>query len=124
MWKSIARTQLVLICVLSIAVVVSASQNLACNSAAAPIFSQVEQTVLSDIEAGKTDAQIEQDVASLLGEQLFDAGAVTEEVVVVVQDAVAVLIDLGVIPPQFAPFATALHQRESEKVAAKKGVSK
>jgi hypothetical protein len=95
-----------------------------CNSAAVPIFSQVEQTVLSDIEAGKTDAQIEQDVAALLGEQLFDAGAVTEEVVVVVQDAVAVLIDLGVIPPQFAPFATALHQRESEKVAAKKGVSK
>jgi hypothetical protein len=114
---------------LAVAVICSAAAAVsltqpACNSAAAPIFSQVEQTVLSDIEAGKTDAQIEQDVAALLGEQLFDAGAVTEEVVVVVQDAVAVLIDLGVIPPQFGPFAAALHQRESERAAAMKGASR
>jgi hypothetical protein len=82
----------------------------ACTPAQSAILSSVEQTVLNDIVAGKTRIQIELDVASLL------AGQPGVDVLTVLNDALAVLIDLGVVPPSFLTQTKAMHAELTKAV--------
>lgn len=91
-----------------------------CTGAAAPVFSAVEQVVLDDLNAGKTVAQIEVDVARVLGNAVADGGGgVAVDIVTVVQDAVALLIDAGVVPESVVPYAKTVLGSERAKLAAR-----
>ena len=85
----------------------------ACTPAQAAVLSHIEQVVLNDLTAGKTASQIEADVAVLL------AGQPGADVVMIVNDAIALLIDLGVIPPGVIPQAMAVHAEMKAKLAAR-----
>jgi hypothetical protein len=83
-----------------------------CSPAAQALEQRVEQTVATDLANGVALPQIEQDVAKVL------AGQVGVDVVVVVQDAIAFLIDMGIIPASVQPYAhTVLGQAQAEHAA-------
>jgi hypothetical protein len=66
------------------------------------VEAKVEQTVLADIVAGKTLQQIEADVAQLV------AGQPGADAVIITNDILAFLVDIGVIPPNVLPQAKAM----------------
>jgi hypothetical protein len=63
---------------------------------------QIENTILADLAAGKTLQQIEADVGKIV------AGQPGVDVVVIVNDALQLLIDLGVIPTNELPQAKSM----------------
>lgn len=77
------------------------------------VLATVEQVVIADLVAGKTLAQVEQDVARALG------GSPAADVTMVVQDVLAVLIDTGVLPPSLLPLAS--QYRAIEAMTARMG---
>jgi uncharacterized protein YcfL len=85
-----------------------------CTPAQQAEATQIENTVLADLAAGKTLEQIEADVSKLVAGQ---AGA---DVVVIVNDALTLLEDLGVIPqgalPQAKVMSTTLHTQIALRV--------
>ena len=84
----------------------------ACN-ANSPNLSQIEGIVLTDLESGKTLEQTEADVASLY------AGQPGADVVAIVNDAIALLIDAGVLPAQWVPKAVEWHTAETSKITSR-----
>lgn len=82
-----------------------------CSLASAPIFGKLEQIILADILANKTDTEIEFDVATVLG--LTDAGTIESEVVAVIMDVTQMLIDAHLVPGHILGETQALHSRES-----------
>lgn len=81
--------------------VVAADVPASCTPAQQAEYTQIEQTVLADLQAGKTLAQIEQDVGQLV------AGQPGADVAEILNDALTLLIDLGVIPANILPTAKA-----------------
>lgn len=84
-----------------LAAAVLALHLVACKPGVFPSLSQIEQVVLTDLEAGKNLEQIEADVKAIT-----PAGA---DVVTLVDDALIVLSDLGVIPSANLASAQAMH---------------
>ena len=87
-------------------VVALVSTQTACTKTTFPTITTIEQTVLSDIQAGKGPAQIDSDVCADLG------GSSTTDVVcagvtTLVLDAIDLLEVAGLIPPGILPFAQA-----------------
>lgn len=76
-----------------------------CSPAIQAEAKSIEQLVLTDLAAGKTDVQIEADIANLL------VGQVGVDAVVLLNDALQLLIDAGVIPPDL--MANALSMKAS-----------
>jgi hypothetical protein len=74
----------------------------ACTPAQQALEAKVEQMILNDLAAGKTATQIEADIGQLV------AGQPGADAVVILNDALAFLIDIGVIPPGFIPQAQAM----------------
>jgi hypothetical protein len=83
-----------------------------CTPAQQAVETKVEQTILADLAAGKNLAQIETDVATLL------AGQPGADAVIVVNDVLAMLIDLGVIPHGLLPQAKAMLEQSRMNAAA------
>lgn len=79
----------------------------------APKLSQVEQTVLDDLAMGKSAEEIERDVAQDL------AGQPGADATKLVQDAIALLEDLGVIPPNVLGHAQDVARAEKMKIEAR-----
>lgn len=86
---------------------------MACNSPVFPVVSKVVQTVVADITAGDTAEQVEADVARYL------AGQPGVDIVVIVNDAIAIAIDLGLIPAGVLPQARAMLATEHAKLATR-----
>jgi hypothetical protein len=63
---------------------------------------RIEQTVLADIVAGKSRQQIEADVATII------AGQPGADIAAIVDAALVLLVDVGVIPPNVLPTAVAM----------------
>jgi hypothetical protein len=83
-----------------------------CKPGALPSFATIEQTVLNDIKiVGETAEKIEADIAPFL--------APGSDVVVILDDALILLSDLGLIPSPNLPAAQAMHV----KLAAQRGVA-
>lgn len=90
-----------------------------------PQLDKVEQIVLAGVLAGEGAEQIEKDVAAFL------AGKAGVDIVVVVNDAIGILIDMGIIPagviPQMPSVSYAAHAasiRDTERAKLKaKGVT-
>lgn len=80
----------------TISVAVVALTLVGCGQPLFPTLSAIEQTVASDLAAGKNDAQIASDVCADLGGS-SSTDAVCANVEVLVQDAIALLIDAGVL---------------------------
>lgn len=78
-----------------------------------PELDKVEATIQQDLTAGKTPTQIEEDVA-----QIF-AGQVGVDVVKIVNAAVTLLIDAGVLPAGVIPQAHTLQASMQAKLAAR-----
>lgn len=78
----------------------------ACTPAQQAEWSQIEQTVLSDLAAGKTREQILADVGSIV------AGRPGADVAIILDDALEFLIDAGVIPADVLRAATKMHAEE------------
>lgn len=89
-----------------------------CTPAQQAVFSTVEQKVLDDVVAGKTLTQIETDVATLL------VGTPGTDVVLIVNEALTLLVDIGAIPPSYLPQAKVLLAESSLKAAAHRQVTK
>jgi hypothetical protein len=70
-----------------------------CTPAQSATWTKVEEIVLADIQAGKSEPQIEQDVAQVL------AGQPGVDAVIVLNDVLTFLIDTGTIPPNWLPRA-------------------
>ena len=70
-----------------------------CTPAQGANVENIPALVLADLAQGKTVPQIEADVAKLLAGQL---GADAD---VIVEDAIVLLVDAGVIPASVLPFA-------------------
>lgn len=85
----------------------------ACTPAQTAVLSNIEQRVLSDLEAGDGLPQIEGDVQAIVVAQ----GGAAAVVVEVTDAALALLADLGLIPPGLLPTATAYRTQ----LAAAKG---
>lgn len=83
-------------------------------AAAFPELDAIEKTVLADVEAGKTAEQIEADVAKIV------AGQAGVDIVILVNDALAFLIDAGLVPSNWVPQAKALAATETGKISARK----
>lgn len=66
---------------------------------------EVETTILADIAAGKSFPQIQEDVARVV------AGQPGVDVVVIFDEAISLLIDLGKIPPRFLTQAKLLQRQ-------------
>lgn len=96
LWE-LAAWACILLCGLMASIVVPA-----CTPADQAIEAKIEQTVLSDFEAGDGLPQIETDVAKLV------AGQPGADVVIIVNDALGLLIDLGLIPANDVPKAKAM----------------
>lgn len=73
--------------------------NASCAPAQQAVEAKVEQVILDDLAAGKTLPQIEADVAQLV------AGQPGADAAIIVNDVLAFLIDIGVIPPGILPQA-------------------
>jgi hypothetical protein len=84
-----------------------------CTPALFPELTAVAKLVLADVTAGDGAEQVEADVAKLL------AGQPGVDVVVAVNDAITILIDLGYIPAGFIPQAKALQATEHAKIEAR-----
>jgi hypothetical protein len=86
--------------------------SIGCKPGSLPSFATIEQTVLDDIKiVGETAEKIEADIAPFL--------APGSDVVVVLDDALILLSDLGLIPSPNLPAAQAMHV----KLAAQRGVA-
>ena len=92
-----------------------------CTPAQSAELSQIEQIVLADVMAGKTSEQILEDVAAKVAKK---PGI---DVVIIAVDVLTLLVDTGVIPPQYLPkaqehrehFKTVLAQRSASSGATK-----
>ena len=90
----------------------------ACTPAQVAQQTQIEQTVLNDLKAGKSFPAIEADVCAIVdpsSPQTCTVGAV------IVNDAVTLLIDLGVIPANLIPSAVALKLESTLAIAKQLG---
>jgi hypothetical protein len=85
----------------------------ACTPAQSAVWSQVEQTVLADLENGKVLTLIEQDVAALAPSIAGDAAAIDA----VIQEAINLLEGLGAIPVVAQPTSTAVKMALKAKTA-------
>lgn len=83
-----------------------ATSEAACTPAQVAEAKSIEQLVLADLEAGKPVEAIESDVAVLLCGQPNASACV--DVVVVLNDALTLLIDSGVIPANVLPRAKSM----------------
>lgn len=90
--------------------------SVACTPAETATFTSVEQTVLTALENGTALALIETEVKSLV-----PAGA---DVDAIINEAITLLHDLGVLPPNVEPVASAVQTEAVAKVAAHKAASK
>lgn len=70
----------------------------ACGQPLFPTLAKVEQVVARDLEAGAPDSQIASDVCQALGGNAT-TDAVCADVEIIIQDAVAILIDTKVLSP-------------------------
>lgn len=93
-------------------VVGAAAATESCTPAQQALFDQVDNLVLADIRAGDVLNQIETDVAKLV------AGQPGADVVMIVDDALALLIDLNAIPPNLIPTAIKMRTEEESKLLA------
>jgi hypothetical protein len=89
-------------CVFVFPVVLATAGAGACTPAQSAELTQIENRVAADLQAGKTLEQIETDVAIIVNPKnpLIDT-----LVVILVNDALQILVDAGVIPPIFLPRA-------------------
>jgi hypothetical protein len=69
---------------------------LACSQPVLPLVTNVANVVLNDLKAGDSDVQIDSDVCKALGGSAT-TDAVCAGVTVVVNDAIAILIDTGIL---------------------------
>jgi hypothetical protein len=99
---ALAKAAAVTLSVLMIVVFASFTV-LGCSPAQQAIEAKVEQVILNDLATGKTLQQVEADVATVL------AGQPGADVVIIVNDALAFLIDIGVIPPGILPSAKSMY---------------
>jgi hypothetical protein len=83
-----------------------------CTPAIQAIESNVEQVVFNDLANHVAYPQMEQDVAKVL------AGQVGVDIVVVLQDAVTFLIDMGILPSSVQPYAEQIKQTAAAKHTA------
>ena len=88
--------------------------------AAAPLLSSIEGKILSDVEAGDSLQQIEGDVEKII----TVSGPVGADVVLITNNALEVLVGLGIIPSQWLPtvntYLTTLAPQVAAHLAAKK----
>jgi hypothetical protein len=82
-----------------------------------PTLDKIEQIVATDLAAGKTDVQIEADVATLLCPS--QAATLCTDAVVVLNDVLAFLIDSGTLGGQQLANAKSLQGVERAKLAAR-----
>ena len=87
---------------------------LACSPAQQAELTAVENIVLHDVEQGKAIPAIETDVATLV------AGQPGADVVAIVDSALTLLIDMGVVPQNFMPYAKSLAASEHVKAASQR----
>lgn len=85
----------------------------ACSPAEQAIEAKIEQTILNDLATGKTLEQVETDVAVLL------VGQPGADIVVIVNDALAFLIDIHAIPANILPQAQTMLAQEHAKLTAR-----
>jgi hypothetical protein len=70
-----------------------------CTPAQQAVLGQVEQIILDDLAMGKTLTAIEADVARVF------AGQTGVDIVLIVDEAIVLLIDAGLIPAGVLPYA-------------------
>jgi hypothetical protein len=71
-----------------------------CTPAQSAEMVNVETTILGDLAANKSQAQIEQDVARIIGNGVIPGGGnIGVDVVIVLDDALVLLIDSGTLTP-------------------------
>lgn len=85
-----------------------------CTPAQSAEAVQVEQVILTDLETGKTIVQIELDVTNIL----VGAGIqkTADEIVVIVNDVLAYLLDMGQLPAMYVPQAESMHKQLTMKI--------
>lgn len=85
----------------------------ACTPAQVAAIEDVPGLVLQDLEAGKTLPQIEADVSASIVCPGAPAGSckTAQEIDAIIDDALVLLTDLGVIPPGILPAANAMHAK-------------
>lgn len=86
----------------------------ACTPAQSAEAVQIEQVVLADIEQSKTIVQIELDVTNILVSAGIQKTA--DEIVVIVNDVLAYLLDLGQLPAMYVPQAETMHKQLTMKI--------
>lgn len=87
----------------------------ACGQPVFPTLSAIEQTIATDLAAGKSDAQIASDVCADLGGS-SSTDAVCGGVETIVQDVITVLIDTGVISGKALENAKSYQLRHASSV--------
>lgn len=88
----------------AISTIMVLSGPVACKGAVVPTVLDVVNVVEKDLEAGDTPAQIDSDVCAALG-GTATTDAVCADVTVLVQDAIALLVDGGVLKNKPAALA-------------------
>ena len=83
-----------------------------CTPAQGANVANIIPTVLADLIASKTIPQIEVDVAGLIG------GPAGADIALIVQEAVTLLVDSGVVPANVLPYAREVQAKEGAKAAA------
>lgn len=91
-----------------------------CTPAEQALATNIENTVLADLGAGKSLPQIEADVASLIICPGAPNGSCksAQAIVAIVNDTLDLLIGLGVIPPGVLPVAQSYHAQLTQQIAA------
>ena len=84
-----------------------------CKGASLPTWSQIEQTVLTDLENGTILSDIEVAVGALDPAIAGDIAAVDN----IIQQAITFLQSTGAIPPATQPAALAMQQHITAKIA-------
>lgn len=110
--RLVTRTAMILMMMAGIETAVAVLLE-ACTPAQQALETQIEQTVLADLVAGKTKAQILEDVGRLL------AGQPGADIGLIVADVIAFLIDGGFVPPNVLPIAKEMHAQLRAEHAAK-----
>lgn len=98
-----------------IALIIGSAITGCADPALAPLEPQIEKVVLADVLAGDTLPHIEADVSAIIAA----TGKPAADVVLMVNSALALLIDTGVIPQADLDYAHMLFAASHAKVAAK-----
>jgi hypothetical protein len=86
----------------------------ACTPAQSAEMVQIEQVILADVESGKPIVQIELDVTNILVGVNIQKTA--DEIVIIVNDVLAYILDLGQLPAMYVPQAESMHKQLTMKL--------